>query len=228
MQGSNDKKVLITGAQGALGTHVLQKALAAGFSVTGTFFPEMNPGINLPASDKLNWLQVDLTDSGSVREALKNQAFDGLVHCAGGFRYATIEKTTDEDLDFLIDTNLRCAFFLVRELISGMKTRNFGRIVFVSARSTLASGAGVGAYTASKAGLNMLTASLTEETKSFNITANAVLPTVIDTPANRKDMPQAPFADWVPPAELAEIIVSLLSPWGNSVRGALIPVSGRL
>jgi len=226
MKSSAIKKVLITGAQGALGIHVLNKFLQSGHEVTGSFFPTMMD--HAPQSELLRWVKVDLTDPKAVKAAFQNDPFDILVHCAGGFRYATIEQTTDEDLDFLLNVNLRSAFHLVRELIPGMKKRNFGRIVFVSARATLQPGAGMGPYAASKSGLNTLTSTLTEETKAFDITVNAVLPTVIDTPTNRKDMPQANFSDWVPPTELADIIFSLTSPWGRSVRGSLIPVSGRL
>ena len=109
-----------------------------------------------------------------------------------------------------------------------MKKKNFGRMVFISARSTFQPGAGVGAYSASKSGLNMLVSSLAEEVKEFNINVNAILPTVIDTPSNRSGMPKADFSKWVKPEQLAEIIFSLTSTWGDPVHGALIPVSGRV
>jgi NAD(P)-dependent dehydrogenase (short-subunit alcohol dehydrogenase family) len=83
-------------------------------------------------------------------------------------------------------------------------------------------------YSATKAALNALTASLAEETKSYDINVNAVLPSIIDTPANRKDMPKADISKWVTPEALAEIIFSLTQPWGKPIHGALIPVAGRV
>jgi NAD(P)-dependent dehydrogenase (short-subunit alcohol dehydrogenase family) len=176
---------------------------------------------------------MDLGDSASVHQTADDLAhrgiqIDALVHCAGGFRFAMADETSDDDLDFLLGSNLRSAFLLLREFLPGMKKRNFGRLVFVSARATFSSTAGMAAYSASKAGLNMLVSSLAEEVKRQDINVNAVLPTVLDTPANRKDMPQADFSTWVAPSALADIIYSLTQPWGQPIHGALIPVAGRI
>jgi NAD(P)-dependent dehydrogenase (short-subunit alcohol dehydrogenase family) len=225
------KTVLITGARGALGQHVVRKFSDAGIRVIGAVAPGQP---DRPAdTDAIRWIEVDVTDSASVRGALaKLQAeridVDGLIHCAGGFRYLTAEQNSDQELDFLFDVNLRSAFLLVRELLPAMKSRGFGRIVLVSAKASLNPGAGVSAYAASKAGLNALVASLAEETRDFDINVNAVLPTMIDTPANRRDMPKADFGKWVAPGALASIIFSLTQPWGQPIHGALIPVAGRL
>ena len=222
-----NQKVLITGAQGALGSQVVQKYLSAGYQVSGTLLK----GTKVPdsaSSSKVNWIEVELGDAHSVRSALGQSDFGTLVHCAGGFRFSKLDQLTDEDLEFLLSANLKSTFYLLRELLPAMKKNNFGRIVLVSAKATLGPGAGLGAYAASKVGLNMIVASLTEETKSQDITINAVLPSMIDTPANRKDMPDADFSKWVPTAELADIILSLTQPYGRSIRGALLPVSGRV
>jgi NAD(P)-dependent dehydrogenase (short-subunit alcohol dehydrogenase family) len=138
------------------------------------------------------------------------------------------DQISDADIDFLINANLKSGLVLARELLPGMKKKNFGRMVFVSARATMAPGVGVGAYAASKAGLNMLVGSIAEETKEFDINVNAVLPTIIDTPINRSDMPGSDFSKWVKPEEISEIVYSLTSPWGKPIHGALIPVAGRL
>jgi NAD(P)-dependent dehydrogenase (short-subunit alcohol dehydrogenase family) len=116
----------------------------------------------------------------------------------------------------------------MRELLPPMKKRGFGRIVLVSARATLNPPAGMSAYAASKAGLNALVSSVAEELKDFDININAVMPSMIDTLANRRDMPKADFKKWVSPDALAEIIFSLTQPWGKPIHGALIPVAGRL
>lgn len=219
------KKVLITGAQGALGSQVSARFQKAGYGVTGTLLK----GTEKPKSNpETSWLEMDLADSRSVRAALTGSSYPTLIHCAGGFRFASVAETSDEDLDFLINTNLRSTFYLLRELLPEMKKNNYGRIVLISAKATLHPTAGVAAYAASKAGLNMLVASLTEELKDFDITINAVLPSIIDTPANRSSMPKADFSKWVRSEELAEIIFSLTQGFGKPIRGALLPVSGNV
>ena len=235
------RRVLVTGAQGALGSEIVDKYLNAGCKVFGTYFTQSK---EVPvARESLEWIHVDLTDPRWIRTIFAEQGqtsgqetrrssgqggFDAWIHCAGGFRFSTVEHTTDEDLDFLLNLNLRSAFYLARELVPGMKKKNFGRIIFISSRATLGAGLGMAAYAASKAGLNVLTAALAEEVKAFDITVNSVLPTVIDSPANRKNMPNEDFSKWVSPAQLADIIFSLTTPWGKPIHGALIPVSGRL
>ena len=214
--------ILITGAAGALGSIVAKKFFSSGCEVIATDFAT-------PADpQKVRWIPIDLSKPESVHTGLAQVgAVDGLVHCAGGFRFSKLEETSDRDFNFLIQANLSSTFYLLRELLPGMKKRNFGRIVVVSARATLQPPAGMSAYAASKAGLNALVASVAEEVKSFNININAVLPTILDTPANRHDMPKADFSTWVKTEELAEIIYSLTQPWGKPVNGALIPVVGR-
>ena len=219
--------VLITGAEGALGSVVRKRFATSGFKVIGTYHPSL--AIPPPEEASTRWVKVDLSSPTDVRAALSSlDGIDVLVHCAGGFRYATIETTTDQDLDFLLDSNLRSSFLLLRELIPAMKKRNFGRIVLISAKATLHPPAGMSAYCAAKAGINALVSSVAEELKTFDININAVMPTIIDTPANRRDMPKANYASWVSPSELAEVIFSLTQPLSKPVHGTLIPVSGRV
>lgn len=217
--------ILVTGAEGALGSQVARLCAEAGHAVHGTC---LKPGMANPELHAgIHWIAIDVTDPDEVREKIPAE-IDVLLHCAGGFRYAPVDEVGDGDLDFLLNTNLKSSFLLARQVIPGMKKRNRGRIVFVSAKATLQPGAGMGPYSASKAGINALTLSLAEEVKGFDITVNAVLPSIIDTPANRKDMPKADFSKWVPAPELAEIIYSLTQPFGKSIHGALIPVAGRV
>ena len=218
------KTVLITGATGALGSAVLARYQRAGQPIVALHHGEA-PG---QAAGDVRWVRANVTDPASMHQALQGLSVDQLVHCAGGFRFAHADQTSDQDLDFLLGTNLRSAFYLVRELLPGMKERNYGRLVFVSSRQTMAPGAGMAAYAASKAGLNALVSSLAEETKKHDINVNAVLPTVIDTPANRRDMPKADISQWVSTESLAEIIFSLTDAWGKPMNGALVPVAGRL
>lgn len=211
------KRVLVTGASGALGSAVIARL-------------SKEAGMEILAIDRKD---VDLGQSRSVQtwvEALRAEGRlpDAWVHCAGGFRYAEISQTTDADWEFLIQANLTSAFYLARALMPGFIEQGFGRVVFISSRSTQSPGAGTGAYVASKAALNALAQTLAIEAGDRDITVNALLPTVIDTPANRKQMPQADASKWVPLEDLAHMAATLLLPVGKSVRGALIPVSGRL
>jgi NAD(P)-dependent dehydrogenase (short-subunit alcohol dehydrogenase family) len=219
------KTVLVTGAEGILGAAVSERFLAAGVKVLGTY--HRKPGQERPG---LKWIQAELSDSVSLKAIASDlRAVDAWAHCAGGFRFMMTDQAKDEDIDYLLNSNLKSALLLAREIVPGMKERKFGRIVFVSSRATIQPpGAGMGAYAASKAGLNQLTLSLAEEVRSLDINVNAVLPTVIDTPSNRQDMPKADFAAWVAPVQLADIIFSLTQPWGKPIHGALLPVSGRL
>lgn len=219
------KTVLVTGATGALGSVVVATLAGAGWKVIGTYFaepkaPKSEPGVE--------WLKMDVTNSHSVHDSLRGHEVDALVHCAGAFRFVMTDQVQDQDLDFLITLNLKSSFLMARELLPGMKKRGFGRIVFVSARATLAPTAGMGAYAASKAGINALTQALADEVRGLDINVNAVLPTVIDTPANRREMPKADFGAWVSTQSLADVIESLIEPLGKPIHGALIPVSGRL
>lgn len=227
--------VLITGASGALGLQVARRFVQAGVTVHATWFggTRPSPGPDQPWLERVKWLEMDVRDIESVRRGMPkgpegHDGVDALVHCAGGFRWTHADEVSDEDLEFLIDTNLKSAFHVVRAVLPGMKKRGFGRIVFVGARATRAGGAGMGPYAASKAGINLLTESLAEEVKGLDINVNAVLPSIIDTPANRRDMPQADPSKWVRPDELADIIFALTQPWSRAIHGALIPVSGRV
>lgn len=219
------KNVLVTGAEGALGGFVCKRFLAGGYRVFGTYHPKQSA----PTGEGITWIATDITDAASVKASIsKIGHVDVLAHCAGGFRFANIEQNTDADLDFLLNVNLRSTFLLLRELVPGMKSRNFGRIVLISSRATLQAPGGMSAYAASKAGLNAIVAAVADEVRAHDININAVLPTVIDTPANRSAMPKSDFNTWVKPTELAEIIFSLAEPLGRPVHGALIPVSGRV
>jgi NAD(P)-dependent dehydrogenase (short-subunit alcohol dehydrogenase family) len=192
------------------------------------------PPTGAPDSDRLSWVTAELADSVSVKSAVADcqrklggapQAF---LHCAGGFRWKPISETTNEELDFLLSANLKSSVLLLRELIPGMRAAGFGRIVMIGARSALAPGAGVSVYAATKAGVHALVSSVADEVRDTDITINAVLPTVMDTPANRKDMPAADPGKWVSLEEMAEVLAFLCGPHGRPIHGALIPVAGRL
>lgn len=229
------RTVLVTGAAGALGSTILKRfsqeniQLIAFDRSTGDS-NELTPHSELPDA---RLLRVELADPQSVRNAFRTLdeagvRVDGLAHCAGGFRYAEIENTSDEDIDFLVNANLKSSFYLLREVLPRMKKSGFGRIALVSSLATQKPSGGVSVYAATKAGLNLLVGTLQEEVKAFDINLNAVLPSIIDTPANRKDMGAKDAEKWVPTEELAEVILNLMQPWGRSIRGSLVPLAGRV
>jgi NAD(P)-dependent dehydrogenase (short-subunit alcohol dehydrogenase family) len=153
---------------------------------------------------------------------------DALLNIAGGFRWIKIEDSHSADLEFLFRMNVQTAVNTVRAALPALKASPAGRIVNVGALAAEKATAGMGPYTASKAGVLRLTESLADELKDSGVTVNAVLPSTIDTPQNRADMPKADFSRWVAPADLAEVMLFLASEKARAVTGALVAVRGRV
>lgn len=216
---------VVTGATGALGSAVVRKFAAEGVRVIAT---RLESDKTVDIQGDVEWVVCDVASSKSVEVALGSRAdlVSGLVHCAGGFRWTHADQVSDADLDFLLNTNLKSAFLLTRALLPAMKKRGFGRVLFIGAKASLHPAAGMGPYTASKIGLHALTASLGEELKGTDVTVNCVLPSILDTAANRKDMPGADFSKWVRPEDLADILFRLTQPEMRLLQGAVIPVAG--
>jgi 3-oxoacyl-[acyl-carrier protein] reductase len=152
---------------------------------------------------------------------------DALVNIAGGFAFETIADGDPKTWQRLYAINVTTALNASRAAIPHLVASGAGRIVNVGAMAALQAGSGMGAYAASKAGVHRLTEALAAELKG-KVTVNAVLPTIIDTPANRRDMPKADFATWVTADELANVILFLASDGASAVTGALLPVRGRV
>jgi NAD(P)-dependent dehydrogenase (short-subunit alcohol dehydrogenase family) len=221
------KRIAITGAFGSLGTAVVAAAIAAGAQVAGIDRADAPAD----AHGAHAFGGVDLADSAAAKAAIDTAAealggLDALVNIAGTFRYETLADGSAETFDLLYRINLRTAVAASKAALVYLP--DGGRIVNIGAASALKAGAGVAAYTASKSGVMRFTESLAEELKPRNITVNAVLPSIIDTPPNRKDMPKADYSKWVAPAALAGVIVFLLSDAASPITGALIPVTGRV
>ncbi len=226
----DDKHIIITGAFGALGSAVVQAALQAGARVAAIDRAEAPPAeADLGGAHCFGG--VDLSDATSAKKAIDEAVkalggLDALVNIAGTFRWETLAEGKLETWDFLYRVNLRTAVAASQAALPHLHAG--GRIVNVGALSALKAGCGVGAYTASKSGVMRFTEALAEELKERDITVNAVLPSTIDTPANRKDMPKADFSKWIKPRQLAEVILFLISDRASAITGALIPVAGRV
>lgn len=221
-----DKLVVVTGAFGTLGRSVAQAAAVAGATVVAV------DRVDGAAADGIvAWPALNLGDGPAAQAAFaaiarRFQRIDALVNIAGGFRWETLEDGTVETWDQLYEINVRTAVNACRAVLPHLPTG--GRIVNIGAAGAVKAAAGMGAYAASKSGVARLTEALAEELKQRQITVNAVLPSIIDTPANRADMPDADHARWVQPQELAEVILFLLGARASGVTGALIPVTGRV
>lgn len=224
----NHLRVAITGSFGALGAATVRAALDAGAHVAAIDRAAPPPG-GIGAATVIGG--VDLADAAAARQAVDAAAqalggLDALVNIAGTFRYETLAEGSVDTWDLLYRINLRTAVAASQAALAHLPRG--GRIVNIGANAALKAGAGMGAYTASKSGVMRFTEALAEELKGRDITVNAVLPSTLDTPANRADMPKADFSRWVPPEQLAGVIMFLLSPQASVITGALIPVVGRV
>lgn len=226
--------VVITGAFGALGRAVAQAFESRGARLA-LFDVAPQPPTVVRATLGLAPLLfggVDLTDLEATRRVMVATAtrfggIDVLVNIAGGFRWERLEDGDPETWDQLYAMNLRTAVVCCKAALPAMLERGAGRIINIGAGAAARATAGMGAYAASKAGVQRLTESLADELKDRGITVNAILPSIIDTPRNRADMPDADFSRWVAPEAIAEVIAFLASDAARAVTGAAIPVSGR-
>ena len=222
------KAVLVSGASGGLGETVTRALLAEGAGVAGV----ARSWSRLPEGDFLP-LSADLTQEGAaetlVRQTLEQFGrLDAAIHLMGGFVGGSkVQETRLEDWDRMMILNLRSAFLFFRAALPPMLEKKRGRLIAVGSRTGASPAAGMSAYGVSKAGLHALVQTLAAENQRTGITANAVLPGIIATPANRAAMPEADASRWVAPASIAELIVWLASDASADVSGALIPIYGR-
>jgi NAD(P)-dependent dehydrogenase (short-subunit alcohol dehydrogenase family) len=225
----NGKVIVITGASGALGKVVMEAAIARGAKVAAI---DHGPTSSPATSEKLELGGVDLSDADQATKAINAAAahfgrLDALINIAGAFSFETVAEGDPKTWQRLYAINVLTALNASRAAIPHLGTSGTGRIINIGAMGALQAGTGMGPYAASKAGVHRLTEALAAELKG-KVTVNAVLPSTIDTPANRRDMPKADFSKWVTPDELAAVILFLASDEASAVTGALLPVSGRV
>jgi 3-oxoacyl-[acyl-carrier protein] reductase len=223
------KVVIVTGASGALGKVVAEAALARGARVAGVDHAPSQIGTT---ADRIEFGGVDLSDAAQAKKAVDAVAMhfgrlDALINIAGGFAFEMIAEAEPKTWQRMYALNVLTALNASRAAIPHLAASGAGRIINIGAISALQAGSGMGAYAASKAGVHRLTEALAAEYKG-KVTVNAVLPSTIDTPANRASMPTADFKKWVTPQELAEVILFLASDAAGAITGALLPVAGRV
>jgi len=222
---------VVTGASGALGSAVAQAFADAGAQVAAldVVAPD-DDGALLSTGPDVAFYQADLTDESAVEEAIaavvaEHGRIDTLCNVAGTWRGGTpIDETELETFELLMDVNLKTTFLASKHAIPQLRETE-GSIVSVSARSSLEGGEGDGPYRASKAGVRLLTETIAAENRG-TVRANAVLPSVIDTPANREMMPDADHDSWPDPAEIAAVMLFLASDAAGVTSGAAVPVYG--
>ncbi len=223
------KNVVITGGAGALGSAVVATLLAGGATCTVPYIHETEAQRFAHRDDaRVKLIAVsDLADETAVAKVYAGIKLWASIHIAGGFAPGKVENTDKAALMAQIDSNLVSCFLCCRAALNAMS--GGGRIVNVAARPALEwrSGAGMTAYTIAKTGVAALTVALAEEVAKDGILVNAVAPSIMDTPANRKTMPKANFDAWPKVEEVAATIVFLASPDNRVSRGAMVPVYGK-
>jgi NAD(P)-dependent dehydrogenase (short-subunit alcohol dehydrogenase family) len=230
------KVALVAGGTGGLGRAVSLAFLKEGAGVAVTYRrPEEFAALKAAAGAsgvRLDGHEADVTDEGAVRRLVKkvlaqHGRLDFLVNAVGG--YAGGQKLWEQDpkvLGRMLDLNLRSGHALCRAAVPAMLAQGHGAIVNVSGRAALEHAAGIAAYAASKAAAVAMLNSLTADLKGTGVRVNSVLPSIIDTEMNRKAMPQADFAKWTKPEDIARVILFLCSDDAKAIRGASIPVYG--
>lgn len=223
----SNRSIIVTGGFGALGRVVAEAFAAQGDRVARVDYAK--EGSATPANG-IDIGGVDLTDGAAAAKVVDQVAstfggVDALVNIAGGFTWETLGEGSIESWQRMFAMNLMTAATMTKAALPALLGHAGARIVNVGAGAAVKADMGMGAYAASKAGVHRLTEALAAELAGKDITVNAILPSIIDTPTNRADMPGADFSQWVKPQAIAEVILFLASPAARAISGALIPVT---
>lgn len=226
----NGKVALITGANGGLGSHVTRAFLDAGRTVVGTSRNIKQFDFTDPAFTAIT---ADIGTPGGAGAVIQQVMarfgrLDVLVHTVGGFAGGqSVVDTEEATMRQMLDVNFHSLFYILRAAIPALRAGGDGRVIAIGSRAAVDPGAGVGAYSASKAAMVSLVRTIALENRDDGLRANVILPGTIDTPANRRAMPRADFTKWVQPTSIASMIVWLAGDAGKDVNGAVIPIYGR-
>ena len=232
----SSRTVVVAGGTGALGGSVARAFLASGANVVVTSQRQAEID-ELAASagknSKLSGVVLDVTDEAAARKFIadiesKYGSVDALVITVGGYAGGKNVWEADSAIyELMLKLNLRAALVMARAVLPGMVKRNRGTIVNIASRAAYGHSAGAALYSASKAAVLALFDSLAEEVKSYNVNVNSIVPSIMDTPANRRAMPKADFSLWPKTDDIAKVIVFLCSEDARVIHGAAVPVYGR-
>lgn len=227
------KQVLLTGGTGGLGLGVTPVVLAQGAAIITIPYVkaqevERLKGVLSPGDvARIRFVETNLADETSVEHLVNRMdRLDVLIHLVGGFSMGKTHEYSYDQWKKDFDLNLNTTFLVCKHSLRRMLEQNYGRIVTVGSRGAVQPGGQLAAYCASKAGVVALTQAIADETKGTNVTANVVLPSIIDTPTNRAAMGTENVEHWVKPESLAQVICFLASEAARDVRGAAVPVYG--
>lgn len=232
-----DKTLVITGGTGGLGTALVGRLLSDGYRLAVTYLlpdeaEEFEEKFEVD-DERLILTRVDATNPETVNTLFKDVsdrwgAIHGLAALVGGWAGGRdVEETDDVRLERMLDLNLRSAFYAVRAAVPYLKETGWGRIVLVGSRGAVDYPEGQAAFNIAKAGVVALGKSVAGELEGTGVTANVLMPAVIDTPATRRSLPYADYVDWPTPDEIAAVAQFLLSEESSVMNGALVPVYGR-
>lgn len=235
---TQSRVLVITGATGGLGTALVRRLATAGYVFSATYLvPDEARAFEeavMLDEDRVFLSRVDAANTEEVEAFMKATAerfggIDALCCLAGKWAGGRdVVDTSDVRFDRMIDSNLRSAFVSARAALPYLKEAAWGRILFMGSRSAKDTPSGQAAFNIAKAGVTALAKSLAQELSGENVTANVILPSVIDTPATRKALPYADYMDWPTPDEIVKVMEFMLSEASGTISGASIPVYGKV
>ncbi len=230
MDMKNNRVAMITGAAGALGVSTADRFHDAGYRLVLLDRNVDSFEERWKEKENVTWMQCELTDTKDIEKAVDTALFaygsiDALLTIAGGFAMGPPVHELDEDTwDTLQNMNVRTVFLASRAVIPHMRKQRRGSIVTIGAQTAFHGAANLAPYVVSKMSVIRLTECMAKENSKAGVRVNCVLPAVIDTPANRRDMPDADFSQWTRPEAIADVLLFLASDASAAVNGALIPV----
>lgn len=221
------RSVIVTGGFGALGSVVAAAFAAQGDRVARIDFAPQGSGA---AEGMIDIGGVDLSDEAAATRAVEQVrqqlgGVDVLVNIAGGFTWETLADGSAASWQRMYAMNVLTAVTMSKAVLPALSATRYGRIINIGAGAAIKADMGMGAYAASKAGVHRFTEALAAELGGKDVTVNAILPSIIDTPTNRADMPDADTSTWVKPEAIADVVLFLASPEARAITGALIPVT---
>ena len=226
------RHVLLTGGTGGLGSGVTPKLLDSGATLTLPYFnaqeaESLRRSLSPAEIARIHFIETDLSDESSVEKLIDGMPqVDAVVHLVGGFSMGPTHQYALDQWQQDFNLNLTTTFLVCKHGLRRMLERGYGRIVTVGSGAAISPQGNLAAYSAAKAGVIALTRAIAAETKGTHITANTVLPSIIDTPFNRSIMGTENTAQWVTPQSLGAVICFLASDAAQDIRGAAIPVFG--
>jgi len=229
----SNKIVLVTGGTGALGRSITKAFLESNATVISSYLNDRETGrTQIDNKSSIQLVKANVTNEEEIEKLVfgvldKYGRIDILVNVVGAYLGGkTVVELEEKEWDLMMNVNLKSAFLISKHVTRQMISSKYGKIIHVSSKIGLHSEGSDSAYAASKSGLIRLVESLSKETKDLNINVNCIMPSIIDTEANRNAMPNADFNKWVKPEELANVVLFLSSEEAKTITGAAIPTFG--